>query len=188
MIAPRRWQLHEAARTIRNGGIVAYPTEALYGLGCDPADEPAVLRLLDIKQRDMRQGLIVIGAIFDHVEPFIDHTTAIMHERVRRTWPGPVTWLMPASSTTPDWLRGAHATIAVRVTAHPIAAALCRAVGGAVVSTSANRHRQPPARTALQVRRQFKTDIDYILNGDVGPGRRPTEIRDAATGCVVRPG
>lgn len=187
MATPRRWQLVEAARAVREGGLVAYPTEAVYGLGCDPCDEPAVLRLLELKQRGAEQGLILVAAELEQLRPYLGRTPPAMLARARRTWPGPVTWLMPAAAGVPWWLRGSHATLAVRVTAHPEAAALCRAVGDALVSTSANHHRQPPARTALQVRRRFGGEIDYVLNGAVGPSQRPTEIRDAATGRVVRP-
>lgn len=188
MSTARRWQLLQAARALFDGGLVAYPTEAVYGLGCDPEDEEAVMRLLDLKQRRIGRGLILIGAVLDHVMPYIEDASPAMLARARRTWPGPVTWLMPAAAGTPLWLRGSHATIAVRVTGHPVAAALCRAFGGALVSSSANYHGQPPARTALQVRRRFGGEIDYILNGAVGTRRNPTEIRDAATGRVVRAG
>lgn len=182
------WQLRAAVRCIRGGGIVAYPTEAVYGLGCDPLAGEAVFRLLDIKQRPLAQGLILIGADFSQLAPYVGPVPASVMQRVRATWPGPVTWLLPVSPGVPYWLRGAHPTIAVRVTAHPIAAALCRAVGHALVSTSANRHRRPAARTALQVERRLGAELDYVLNGKVGARKRPSEIRDALTGHVVRPG
>ena len=108
--------------------------------------------------------------------------------RLRRSWPGPVTWLLPAAAGVPRWLRGAHETIALRVTAHPLAAALCRQWGGALVSTSANPAGRPPARTALAVRRYFGAAVDAILPGETGGARVPTEIRDARSGCIVRPG
>lgn len=188
MPASDRWPLRRAADAVRRGGVVAYPTEAVYGLGCDPLNGGAVLRLLAIKQRPIDMGLILIGADFAQLAPFIDTTQRAQITRALRSWPGPVTWLLPAAREVPLWLRGRHDTVAVRVTAHPLAAALCRAVGGALVSSSANRHRQPPARTALQVRRRFGKQIDFVLVGEVGTARRPTEIRDAASGRVVRPG
>ncbi|MCC6302290.1 MAG: L-threonylcarbamoyladenylate synthase [Gammaproteobacteria bacterium] len=182
------WQLRMAARCVRAGGVIAYPTEAVYGLGCDPLDGDAVFRLLDIKRRPLAQGLILIGADFSQLAPYVGPVPASVMRRVRDTWPGPVTWLLPAAPALPYWLRGAHVTIAVRVTAHPLAAALCRAVGHALVSTSANRHGRPAARTALQVERHLGGELDYVLNGRVGPRRRPSEIRDALSGRVVRPG
>jgi len=180
------WQLRAAARSVRAGGVIAYPTEAVYGLGCDPLDDNAVFRLLAIKQRPLARGLILIGADFSQLAPFIGPVPTAVMQRISKTWPGPVTWLLPAAPDVPYWLRGAHLTIAVRVTAHRLAAALCRAAGHALVSTSANRHRQPPARTYLQVERRLGAELDYVLHGAVGPQRRPSEIRDALTGRVVR--
>jgi L-threonylcarbamoyladenylate synthase len=182
------WQLRTAVDCIRTGGVIAYPTEAVYGLGCDPLDGDAVFRLLDIKQRPLAQGLILIGADYAQLAPYIGTVSAPILRRVRAAWPGPVTWLLPAAPALPYWLRGAHTTIAVRVTAHPLAAALCRATGHALVSTSANRHGHPAARNVLQVERHLGTELDYVLNGKVGPQKRPSEIRDALTGRVVRPG
>lgn len=182
------WQLRMAARCIRAGGVIAYPTEAVYGLGCDPLDGAAVSRLLDIKQRPLAHGLILIGANYAQLAPYLGPAPTPVMKRVRASWPGPVTWLLPAASALPYWLRGAHDTIAVRVTAHPLAAALCRTVGHALVSTSANRHGRPAARTHLQVERRLGAELDYVLNGKVGPGKRASEIRDAMSGRVVRPG
>lgn len=182
------WQLRAAARCIRADGIVAYPTEAVYGLGCDPLDSEAVFDLLDLKQRPLAQGLILIGSDFSQLAPYVGPVPAPVMKRVHATWPGPVTWLLPAAEGVPYWLCGAHRTIAVRVTAHPLAAALCHAVGHALVSTSANRHGRPAARTALQVERHLGAELDYVLHGRVGPQKRPSEIRDALSGRVVRPG
>jgi L-threonylcarbamoyladenylate synthase len=182
------WQLRLAARCIRAGGVIAYPTEAVYGLGCAPLDGEAVFRLLAIKQRPLAQGLILIGADYAQLAPYVGRVPDPVMRRVRATWPGPVTWLLPAAQGLPYWLRGAHTTIAVRVTAHPLAAALCRATGHALVSTSANRHRRPAARTALQVERHLGAELDYVLNGRVGPQKHPSEIRDALSGRVIRPG
>jgi L-threonylcarbamoyladenylate synthase len=181
------WQLRTAVRTIRDGGIIAYPTEAVYGLGCDPFNADAVLRLLALKQRPMAKGLILIAAGLDQLAPFIEPLTAQDLATVNATWPGPVTWLLPARPETPTWLRGEHDTIAARVTAHPLAAALCRACGQALVSTSANLTGHRPATTTLQLRRQFGHQIDYVLSGSLGGERRPTSIRDLATKKLIRP-
>ncbi|MBI3776109.1 MAG: Sua5/YciO/YrdC/YwlC family protein [Gammaproteobacteria bacterium] len=185
--APLDPAVTDAARTLCAGGIVAYPTEAVYGLGCDPRNAEAVQRLLEIKQRDPLKGLILIAASFDQLKPYLVALDDNTRARVLPTWPGPVTWLLPARDAVSPLLRGAHPTLAVRVTAHPLAAALCRAFGGALVSTSANRSNEPPARTAQQVRAQLGADLDYLLDGVVGSAANPTEIRDAATGAVLRP-
>lgn len=182
----RRWQLAQAARHVNAGGIIAYPTESVYGMGCDPRDGAAVLRLLTLKQRPIAKGLILIAARFEDLQPFIAALPTKTLSRVRKSWPGPVTWLLPARPEVPYWLRGSHAALAVRVTAHPLAAALCRACGGVLVSTSANFSKRPPARTALAVRRCFGADIDYVLSGALGGLDKPTPIIDARSGRVVR--
>ena len=180
--------LSHAAAALRAGGIVAYPTEAVYGLGCDPRNQATVERLFAIKRRPATQGVLLIGADFEQVAPYID-LTATPHEalaRVRASWPGPHTWIFPRAAGVPDWIAGGHAGIALRATAHPPAAALCRAFGGALVSTSANRHGEAPARTAEQVRAAFGDTLDAILNGSTGGLERPTPIRDAISGESVR--
>ena len=182
------WHLKRAAALLHAGAVVAYPTEAVWGLGCNPLDGEAVSRLLAIKRRPMHKGLILIAADFQHVLPFVAPLNVALEEKVLATWPGPVTWLLPARPETPYWLRGAHTNIAVRVTAHPVAAALCRRFGGALVSTSANRAGCPPARSYMQVLRRCGDEVDYIVPGAVGPLARPTEIRDAVSGRVVRAG
>lgn len=180
-------QLRRAVRCLRSGGLIAYPTEAVFGLGCDPWNAETVRRLLVLKRRPQRKGLIVIAADFAQAAPLLEPLTAEARARLAATWPGPVTWLLPARSA-PVWLRGRHATLAVRITAHPLAAALCRAWGGPLVSTSANLSGRPPARRALQVRRQWGGQVDWVVAGATGGARRPSEIRDFASGRVVRRG
>ncbi|MBK8182162.1 MAG: threonylcarbamoyl-AMP synthase [Candidatus Competibacteraceae bacterium] len=177
-----------AARTVRAGGIIAYPTEAVFGLGCDPLDQRAVMRLLALKQRPVHKGLILIAADFEQLIPFVQPLTAADQARLAATWPGPYTWLVPARPATPRWLRGRHDTLAVRVTAHPLAAALCRACEHPLVSTSANLSGRPPARGLLAVRRQLGDKVDYLLPGLIGDALKPTEIRDLKTEQLVRGG
>ncbi|HSX61913.1 MAG TPA: Sua5/YciO/YrdC/YwlC family protein [Tahibacter sp.] len=181
-------ELEAAAAALRRGGVVAYPTEAVYGLGCDPLAEAALTRLFALKQRPLQQGVLLIAADFDQVERYIalDRVPADALARVRASWPGPNTWILPRSPAAPAWIAGAHDGIALRVTAHAPAAALCRAFGGAVVSTSANRHGHPPARTAAELRTVFGDGLDAIVDAPVGGLERPTAIRDAISGEFVR--
>lgn len=176
-----------AARVLHGRGVIAYPTEAVYGLGCDPLDGEAVAHLLALKRRSPAKGLILIAADRAQLAPYLLPLSAELEARLDASWPGPVTWLLPARPEVPAWLRGAHDTLAVRVTAHPEAAALCRAFGGALVSTSANLAGRPPARSALAVRRSFRNTLDYILPGALGGASGPTEIRDGRSGRIVRP-
>lgn len=175
-----------AARCICAGGILAYPTEAVYGLGCDPWNEDAVRRLLAIKMRSEHKGLILIASDFTQLQRFVEPLNDKQMATVLATWPGPVTWLLPASAQTPRWLTGRHPTLAVRVTAHPLAAALCETTGGALVSTSANVSGRPAARTALQARSALGSEVDLILGGRCGGRARPSTIRDGLTGAVIR--
>ncbi len=185
-IGVSRFKLQQAARLLHLGGILAYPTEAVYGLGCDPLNEQSVRRLLAIKQRAMNKGLILIGAELAHVQPYIQAMDETSMRRVLDSWPGPATWLLPVAEWVPRWLTGQHERIALRLTAHPLAAALCRAFGGAIISTSANLSNRPPARTALQARIRCADQPDMILSAATGQLSSPTPIRDALTGQCIR--
>jgi L-threonylcarbamoyladenylate synthase len=185
-ITTSTFRVRRAAGLLAGGGVVAYPTDAVYGLGCDPLDVAAVARILALKDRSPEKGLILVAADRDQLRPFVDIDAPSVRERIGDSWPGPVTWLVPALAGVPEWLTGAHETLAVRVTAHAGAAALCRAFGGAIVSTSANRSGRAPARTALAARLAFGAALDDILPGRCGDRREPSTIRDARTGETLR--
>jgi len=175
-----------AARLLQAGGLLAYPTEAVFGLGCDPEQREACQRLFAIKQRPLKHGVVLIAADFEQLRSWIGAIEATTLAQVRATWPGPYTWVLPGSPRVPTWISGQHQGIAVRVTAHPVAAALCRDFGGVLVSTSANRHGQPPARSASEVAAAFGEDLDALLEGPLGSLQQPTPIRDARTGAMLR--
>jgi L-threonylcarbamoyladenylate synthase len=180
------WQLRQAAQIMRSGGVIAYPTETVYGLGCDPLHAEAVFEIMELKQRPIEKGLILIGGRLEHLLPYFEPLDTRRMAAIKRTWPGPVTWLLPARADVPDWLTGGRDTIALRITSHPVATALCTQFGGAIVSTSANLAGRPPAKNALQVRRYFGATLDYILcNADTADGTA-SEIRDGRSGCVIR--
>lgn len=182
------WQLRRALHTIEQGGLLAHPTEGVWGLACDPLNGRAVARLLAVKQRPLHQGLILIAHDYEMLTPYLAHLAEWMDTRVLSTWPGPVTWVMPAAAWLPAWLTGGRDTIAVRVTAHPVAARLCAAYGDALVSTSANLSGRAPALNSTQLRARLGDAVDYVLPGAVQTPGRPSEIRDAVTGAVLRPG
>lgn len=177
--------LRQVLRAVRDGGVIAYPTEAVWGLGCDPLDRNAVMRLLKLKRRPVEKGLIVIASHFEDIEPWLQPLNEKLEERAFRTWPGPVTWLWPASPAAPPWITGGSNKIAVRLTRQPVAAALCDAAGP-LVSTSANVTGQLPARTLTEVRLRFGLELDAVLPGALGRSPRPTTIRDLLTGRTVR--
>lgn len=180
-----------AANLLGGGGLLAYPTEAVFGLGCDPFDEAAVGRLYRLKQRDSARGFLLVAATEEQLDPFVEWSSLspMRLDEVRASWPGPVTWILPRRLDAPRAVAGAHAGIAVRVTSHSGTAALCLAFGKAIVSTSANLHGSEPAKSVSEVERQFgRSDLDGILSAPIGTLSKPTEIRDAITGVVVRQG
>jgi len=178
----------DAATVLHRGGVIAYPTEAVWGLGCTPFDEAAVLRLLAIKQRPVEKGLILIAASREQLDGLLDWE-ALPRERVEAvnaSWPGANTWIVPATARVPRWITGAHSGVAVRVSAHPLVVELCRTFGGPLVSTSANPAGAEPPRTLDGFDAALLAALDGVVQGDTGGLERPTAIRDARSGDVLR--
>lgn len=176
----------EAASALAQGEIIAYPTEGVYGFGCDPFNEDAVKRLFKLKQRDDAKGLILIAANWQQVERLVKPLLSSKLEKVFATWPGPVTWIFLASEMVPAWIRGEHETVAIRISAHRTVKAICESFGGPIVSTSANLSGFPPPRTRRELLKQFTSGIKFIVCGRVGRLNRPTPIYDAVSGKVIR--
>jgi L-threonylcarbamoyladenylate synthase len=176
-----------AARILRGGGVIAYPTEGVWGLGCLPLAAPAIERILTIKRRAPAKGFLLIASSVAQLEPFVLMPSGPVAQRIAASWPGPVTWVLPAREAVPWWLTGGRNSVAVRVTAHPTARRLCERVGQALISTSANISGRPPLKQVLVLRRELGGLLDYLLPGQLGGLDGPTEIRDATTGQVVRP-
>ena len=181
-----RIHLERAARVLHRGGLIAYPTEAVYGLGCLPWERRAVERLLDAKDRSWRKGLSLIAANLEQLKSLVEFPTGPLAEELRLSWPGPVTWVLNARPGIPFWLTGGRDTLAVRVTGHTLARRLCETAANPLISTSANRSGRPPLRRALHVRREFGSLVDYVLTGELGGLENPTMIRDGRTGAVLR--
>lgn len=179
------FHLGVAADALRSGGIVAHATEGVWGLACDPFDAAAVSRLLDLKGRSIRKGLILIGADESDFAPELAALSELDAARVRRTWPGPETWLVP-NRQFPSWITGGRSSVAVRVPGHVQARTLCAIFGSALVSTSANPTGRPPAQTELAVRRYFSHEIDQVLHGELAGSAAPSRIRDAVSGARLR--
>lgn len=177
--------IHRAGRLLRSGGVVAYPTEGVFGLGCIPDDDDAVIRILSIKNRSPALGLVVIASCIEQLEGYAKlPESASLDSSAER----PITWIVPATTNVPYWIKGKHNGLAVRITSHPVASALCDAADSLLVSTSANFAGRPPARTVHVLRRQFRSLVDYIVPGCCGPAAGPSEIRDLGSGAVIRQG
>ncbi len=171
---------------LRRGGLIAYPTESCYGLGCDPRNPRALKRLIKLKGRDAAKGLLLIADHPKRLRAFMRPLSAADRARIQRSWPGPVSWVVPASAACSPLLTGGRTTLAIRVTAHPDAARLCRTLGMALVSTSANKTGKKPAQTAAQCRRMFGARV-RVIAGRIGQRRRPSTLIDLATGKILRP-
>ncbi|WP_419812424.1 L-threonylcarbamoyladenylate synthase [Bacterioplanoides sp.] len=180
------WHLQQARRCVEQGGVLAYPTEAVWGLGCDPTNEDAIQRILDIKKRPWQKGMLVVAASLDQLDDYLLPLSAEDFQQVDVTWPGPVTWVLPCEEHVPALLRGEHNTLAVRISAHPQVRALCE-VTGPLVSTSANPAGHEPARTLVQLRQYFSPStikrlkgsdvVDFVLPGQLGGQKQPSQIR-----------
>lgn len=179
-------RVRRGARIIRGGGVIAYPNESVYGLGCLPDNEPAVSRVLRLKGRDRSLGLILVAGEWEQFADWVADLSAALRPGELRDSPG-VTWVMTAAGEAPEWITGGRKSIAVRRSLHPLAAALSREAGAPLVSTSCNPHGKPPARTAEEAGDYFGDAVDWVMPGECGPLKGPTEIRDAATGDVLRP-
>lgn len=175
-------------QALKNEGVIVYPTEAVYGLGCDPDSEAAVMKLLDIKQRPVAKGLILIADNFGQLLNYVDDAKIPMDKRadIFSSWPAAVTWVMPAKKSTPKWLTGQFDTIAVRVTNHPVVKQLCQEFGKPLVSTSANLSGQEPVLTLEEAKQTFGNDVSAYVEGALGGNTKPSQIKDAFTGKLFR--
>lgn len=184
------------AALIRQGGVVAYPTEAVFGLGCDPQQLDAVKRILQIKQRPAEKGMILLASEWSQLADYTLPLTTKTEQQVMATWPGAVTWLLAANPNVSSWVRGQHQTIACRITAHEPSRALIDACDHAIISTSANPAGLESARCVEDVQQYFSGDasanksankIDGIFIAPIGKNRAPSEIRDSISGRIIRP-
>lgn len=181
----------EAALCLKQGQVLAYPTEAVWGLGCDPNNEQAFHEILRLKQRPIEKGVILLAAHVNQVQHLLQDLSEDMRQTVIDSWSNrnpterATTWLLPASDDIPTWIKGNHTKVAVRVTTHSLCVALCQAFGGFIVSTSANPAGLEPARSLQDANQYFAQELNY-LNGDLGLSQEPSKIMDAQTGEVIR--
>ncbi len=167
-------------------GVIAYPTEAVYGFGCHPESEIGLARILQIKNRSWQKGMLLVASSVEQVIPYISDEGLLQLDCLNQTYDYPVTWLLPVDSYVSPLLTGTHEKIAVRISNHPIVKALCHAANSAIVSTSANRAGISPAIHAHQVRAQFPNDLDQVITGNVGGFSKPSAIIDADSKTVIR--
>ena len=181
------WILNRYARAIARGAVFAYPTDTIWGFGCHPLIAASVARILAIKRRPVAKGLILLSSRLAYVEPYLA-VDAASRDALARPAAQPTTYLLPASPDCPVWLTGAHSTLAVRVTDHPLIERLCDAIEAPLVSTSANRAGGPTVRNALQARRRFGAELDFVVAGYAAGSGRPSRIKSLADGAIIRGG
>lgn len=182
--------IEQCIAALKSGEVIAYPTESVFGLGCCPDNTAAIKILLDLKNRPKDKGLILIAADVSQLEGYVDFDG--LSEEAKRTvlasWPGAVTWVMPAGKKTTDWISGHFDTVAVRVSKNPDVQRLCLAFGKPIISTSANLSGKEPCQTIEDVLTQFGNSVPCVLTGKTSGADKPTQIRDACTGRVLREG
>ena len=182
-------QLNLAADAVAKGGVIAYPTEAVWGLGCLPWSQNAVEKVLTIKERPVEKGVILVGMSEEQFDPLLAPLDKVERERLSAHWPGPYTWIVPdPEGWAPEWVRGQFDSVAIRVCDHPVVRYLCAAVGSPLVSTSANKAGEAPLLTMAQIEQQFADVLDFIAPGETGTAQSPSEIRDLKTNRVIRAG
>jgi L-threonylcarbamoyladenylate synthase len=179
-------QLDQTVGLIKAGGVIAYPTESVFGLGCDPLNEQAVIKLLSLKQRSVDQGLILIASNVRQVLPLIQPQHADDLARALKTWPGHFTWVFPKSNSVPSWISGKYSSIAVRVSKHPIVKLLCDRLNHPLVSTSANISKQDDLNSIKRIQETFGDKIGFYIDAPTGNEKHASPIRDAHTLNTIR--
>lgn len=181
-------EIKAAIASLKQGKVIAYPTEAVFGLGCDPTNQQAVLSLLELKRRAVEKGLILVAGDFELLAPFVD-TSSLTHCRLQeivQSWPGAVTWVFPKSKQCPMWISGQFDSVAVRVSAHPIVIDLTKSFNLPIVSTSANVTGVTPALSAQEVHAMFELHPAQVIDAPLGSSKIPSKIFDAVTGQQYR--
>lgn len=181
------WLINRLGKAVQRGAVFAYPTDTIWGFGCHPLHAPAVHRILDIKQRPVSKGLILLASDITYLEPYLKkHLDNKEIHQLGSITDQPTTWLVEASPHCPIWLRGQFPTIAVRLTSHPFVQRLCDTLKAPIISTSANRSGCPTIRNAIQARRQFGAELDYIVEGFRSGGKKASKIKSLAGNQIIR--
>ena len=179
------WALNRLVQALSRGAVIGYPTDTIWGFGCDPLDPESVVRILQLKQRPADKGLILLSSRLEYCAAFIELDQA-QRDLIQLPTERPTTWLVSASDACPPWIRGNHATVAIRITDHPLLGYLCGRLQSPLVSTSANQAGKSTVRSALQLRRQFGNQLDFIVTGFNTGDARPSEIKSLASGNLLR--
>lgn len=177
-----------AKEAFEQGGVIAYPTEGVFGLGCDPSNEQAIAKLISVKSRSVEKGLILLAGDYQQLKPYINESLLPEDKKQHMldTWPNGTTFVVPANKSLSAFLTGKFATIAVRITDQPDVTALCQQTQKPIVSTSANISGEPSAATWQTLSAEIVDKIDFIIKGNTLGYTKASTIVDAITGTVFR--
>jgi L-threonylcarbamoyladenylate synthase len=178
------FSIRHAAHIIRHGGIIAYPTDTVYGLGCDPFNATAVAQINDIKQRASSKQFILLGGHIEQIKPLVfisdqQQNTILQSQQ-------PTSWVAEAKPCAPDWLCSDENTLTIRISQHSVVQRLCHILGHAIISTSANLSRKPPAKNALTLHKYFHFTVDKILTSQKKLNAKPSKIIRLCDNHVIR--
>ena len=179
------WALNRFVHAVSRGAIFGYPTDTVWGLGCHPLIASSVSRILQIKNRSPDKGLILLSSRIEYCSAYLGIATDEL-ESIHLPCEQPTTWLVTASEFCPPWVHGIYPTVGIRITHHPLIRAICDGLQAPIVSTSANRSGKATARTSFQMRKQFGSELDFIVNGFATGSHQPSEIKSLASGTVLR--
>lgn len=178
--------IEQAVLAIKHGGAVVYPTEGVFGLGCDYRNEQSVLKVLKLKQRDVSKGLVLVASHLQQILPLIQPDNRSDLARALKTWPGHHTWVFPKTQLTPSWISGDFETVAVRVSKHPTIKQLCDQLNTPLVSTSANFSNHPTPTNIKALVNLWGDSVDYYLDLPLGGIHQPSSIQLANSGSIIR--
>jgi L-threonylcarbamoyladenylate synthase len=180
-----QWQYRKAIKTLKSGGVIAYPSESVYGLGCNPYNLQAVSDLLSVKHRSYKKGLIILVSDIEQASSLIEPLSTQQKQRIQNHHGRATTWLVNKSERTSPLLAGNHPKLAIRVTSNPVAKKLCEMMQGPIVSTSCNRNAKPTSRSAAVIRNKFYLPLAQIIPGACG-GEPASRIVDLESGQILR--
>ena len=181
-----RWPIYQASQILRSSGVIAYPTETVWGIGCDPQQPSALQRVIDLKRRDAHKGLILIAGHIEQFNFLLHDLPKAQKTQLENSWPGAVTWLVPHNNRVHPLVHGQFSTVAIRVSEHKIVKELCETFNGPIVSTSANLAGQATIQNSIRAMKFLGHDLDFILQGPLGMAVAPSRIIDLQTGRIIR--
>ena len=178
------FSIRHAANIIRRGGVLAYPTDTIYGLGCDPGNRDAVERINRIKNRPLSKHFILLAGSIEQLDPLLDIDDLQQKKIMQAT--KPTSWIVKASRSAPAWLTDSDHQLTIRISQHPLVKRLCQRLGHAIISTSANPSGRHPAKNSLQIQQYFHSSVDKILASHTQLTARPSTIIRLSDNCIIR--